>query len=796
LLSYRLMARITKMENEIPITLLIEDNPEDARLFEELLKEGTKGSYRLVQADRLSRGLEHLAAEKFDAVFVDLGLPDSKGLHTLKAVTKNAVHLPIIVITGLDDETTAIAALQNGAQDYLIKGRIDGHVLWRVLTYSIERKGSEDKLRKSEKQYRLLADYHQRLNDISLTFGEAVDTADLFSKIAESLRLLTGAIASSFAVYDQEARALKVMSLSIDPISRDNVISMFGTDLFKLQIPIGTDDMEQMLIQSIRRPQDLHELSSGQLPKDISDSVMDFIGCQQIVALAISYAGEIIGTCVAYLRGDQPVVPDEALKTYINLSALAIKRKRVEESLLKSEELFRVAQEMSPDGFTILHPLRNEKGEIIDFTWVYENKAIARINGTDPEEIKGKRVLDLFPTHKGTPIFEAYIYVSNSGKPQIIGEVYVGEIVSRPTWLRLVIVSIGGDIAIHAEDITERKLAEELLRGSESRYRLLAAHTTDVVRLLDMDLKTTYLSPSAEKLRGFTLQEMVEMPLESQLTPESLRTAYAILSEEISRVESDPAYNPIFTLDIEYYHKDGTTIWTESKFSLIRDENGRPVSILAEARDISERKRAEDKLANSYESLKKTLNDAINTMVKIVETRDPYTAGHQHKAADLAIAIAGEMKLENARIDQLKTAAIIHDIGKMYVPSDILSKPGKLSDMEFSLIKTHAQAGFDIVKGMNLPCNIAKTVLQHHERLDGSGYPNHLKGDDTLLEAKILAVADVIEAMASHRPYRPALGIDKALEEISKNKGKLYDPDAVDACLELFKSGRYEFKLV
>ena len=796
MLSYRLMARITKMENEIPITLLIEDNPEDARLFEELLKEGTKGSYRLVQADRLSRGLEHLAAEKFDAVFVDLGLPDSKGLHTLKAVTKNAVHLPIIVITGLDDETTAIAALQNGAQDYLIKGRIDGHVLWRVLTYSIERKGSEDKLRKSEKQYRLLADYHQRLNDISLTFGEAVDTADLFSKIAESLRLLTGAIASSFAVYDQEARALKVMSLSIDPISRDNVISMFGTDLFKLQIPIGTDDMEQMLIQSIRRPQDLHELSSGQLPKDISDSVMDFIGCQQIVALAISYAGEIIGTCVAYLRGDQPVVPDEALKTYINLSALAIKRKRVEESLLKSEELFRVAQEMSPDGFTILHPLRNEKGEIIDFTWVYENKAIARINGTDPEEIKGKRVLDLFPTHKGTPIFEAYIYVSNSGKPQIIGEVYVGEIVSRPTWLRLVIVSIGGDIAIHAEDITERKLAEELLRGSESRYRLLAAHTTDVVRLLDMDLKTTYLSPSAEKLRGFTLQEMVEMPLESQLTPESLRTAYAILSEEISRVESDPAYNPIFTLDIEYYHKDGTTIWTESKFSLIRDENGRPVSILAEARDISERKRAEDKLANSYESLKKTLNDAINTMVKIVETRDPYTAGHQHKAADLAIAIAGEMKLENARIDQLKTAAIIHDIGKMYVPSDILSKPGKLSDMEFSLIKTHAQAGFDIVKGMNLPCNIAKTVLQHHERLDGSGYPNHLKGDDTLLEAKILAVADVIEAMASHRPYRPALGIDKALEEISKNKGKLYDPDAVDACLELFKSGRYEFKLV
>jgi len=345
-------------------------------------------------------------------------------------------------------------------------------------------------------------------------------------------------------------------------------------------------------------------------------------------------------------------------------------------------------------------------------------------------------------------------------------------------------------------DITDRKLAEEALRKSEAQYRLLAEHTTDVLRLLDMNLKTTYLSPSAEKLRGFTLQEMVEMPLDRQLTPESLRTAYAVFSEEIPKVESDPGYDPIFTRDLEYYCKDGTTIWTESKFSLIRDENGKPVSILAEARDISERKQAEEKLAKSYESLKKTLNDAIDTMVKIVETRDPYTSGHQQKVADLATAIAREMKLEDTRIDQLRMAAIIHDIGKMYVPSDILSKPGKLADIELSLIRTHAQNGYDIVKGMDFPGAVAETVLQHHERLDGSGYPNQLKSEDTLLEAKILAVADVVEAMSSHRPYRPALGIDKALEEISKNKGKLYDPDVADACLELFSSGRFEFKPV
>jgi len=217
---------------------------------------------------------------------------------------------------------------------------------------------------------------------------------------------------------------------------------------------------------------------------------------------------------------------------------------------------------------------------------------------------------------------------------------------------------------------------------------------------------------------------------------------------------------------------------------------------LKDTENLRERKLAEEKLLKSYESLKKTLNDAINTMIQILELRDPYTAGHQRKVADLATAIAAEMKLEETRIEQLRTAALIHDIGKMYIPTDILSKPGKLADIEFSLIKAHAQYGYDIVKGMDFPGVVAQAVLQHHERMDGSGYPGRLKGEDTLLEAKILAVADVIEAMASNRPYRPALGVDKALEEVSKNRCKLYDPDVVDVCLELFKSGRFEFKTV
>jgi len=241
-------------------------------------------------------------------------------------------------------------------------------------------------------------------------------------------------------------------------------------------------------------------------------------------------------------------------------------------------------------------------------------------------------------------------------------------------------------------------------------------------------------------------------------------------------------------------HRDGTKRLFEINESPLKNPEGEVIGIVGAIRDITERKKSEEKLQKSYESLKKTLNDAINTMVKIVELRDPYTAGHQQKVADLATAIAGEMKFDDTQIDQLRTAAVIHDIGKIYVPSDILSKPGKLTAIELSLIRTHAQNGYDIVQGMDFPGAVAETILQHHERLDGSGYPNGLKAEDTLMKAKILAVADVVEAMSSHRPYRAALGIDKALEEISKNRGKIYDPDVVDACLELFNCGRFQFK--
>lgn len=201
-----------------------------------------------------------------------------------------------------------------------------------------------------------------------------------------------------------------------------------------------------------------------------------------------------------------------------------------------------------------------------------------------------------------------------------------------------------------------------------------------------------------------------------------------------------------------------------------------------------------ERLQDTLESLRKAMGGTIRVISSTVEIRDPYTAGHQQRVTTLACAIATEMGLPEDKIDGLQMGGIIHDLGKIAVPAEILSKPGRITEAEFSIIKSHPQVGNDILKDIEFPWPIAEMVYQHHERMDGSGYPQGLSGEDILLEARILCIADVVEAMASHRPYRPALGIDVALEEISKNKGVLYDPEVVDTCLKIFTEKDFMFE--
>jgi putative nucleotidyltransferase with HDIG domain len=211
-------------------------------------------------------------------------------------------------------------------------------------------------------------------------------------------------------------------------------------------------------------------------------------------------------------------------------------------------------------------------------------------------------------------------------------------------------------------------------------------------------------------------------------------------------------------------------------------------------RGDADRQRAEAEVQHTLEQLDKSLDSTVVALSNSLETRDPYTAGHQRRVAQLACAIAREIRLSPEQIRGIRVLGFLHDIGKIAVPAEILSRPGKISPNEFNIIQMHPETGYDIIKDIEFPWPVARAILEHHERLDGSGYPKGLTDPDISKEAKILAVADVVEAMASHRPYRPGLGIDQALEEISRMKGVLYDPQVVDACIELFTEKGFKFK--
>ena len=209
---------------------------------------------------------------------------------------------------------------------------------------------------------------------------------------------------------------------------------------------------------------------------------------------------------------------------------------------------------------------------------------------------------------------------------------------------------------------------------------------------------------------------------------------------------------------------------------------------------LQEVREQKDSLKSNLDKLQRAMEKFIETMGLVLEARDPCTAGHQRRVADLARCIAREMGLPPQQTEWIGLAGMIHTIGKIDLPSEILNKPGKLKELEHSLLKTHAAVAYDVLKNVDFPWPVADIVHQHHERLDGSGYPLGLTGDDIRIEARILAVADVVEAMASHRPYRPALGLDRALQEISEHRGTRYDPHAVDVCLRLFNQQGYRLR--
>ncbi len=341
----------------------------------------------------------------------------------------------------------------------------------------------------------------------------------------------------------------------------------------------------------------------------------------------------------------------------------------------------------------------------------------------------------------------------------------------------------GGWFAGFVRDITERRLWEQAVLESEERYRLLAETSPDLIFVIDSDDRVVYVNGAAARSLNGTAEEIIGRsreglfePRSSTLMGQALKAVFE--SGKTLSHESQATY-------------PGGVMWMKTTLVPMKDEEGRVVAVFGVARDLTDHKRAQDAVVRSSARLEGVLRSVVQTMGKVIEARDPYTQGHEKGVATIATLIAKELGLREDEVDGVEVAALVHDIGKLTVPAEILTKPGRLSDIEFSLIKVHSQAGYDILKDIDFDWPVADIVLQHHERMDGSGYPSGLLGDEISMAARILMVADVIEAMAAHRPYRPALGLDAAIVEITGHPEK-FDPQVVAACVGLYEAGRIE----
>ena len=430
--------------------------------------------------------------------------------------------------------------------------------------------------------------------------------------------------------------------------------------------------------------------------------------------------------------------------------------------------------------------------------YVYANRPTLELFGCSAEKLVGCDDTHFFPpeTVKLLREVDARVFMGEQTTEEIDvadaeGGRHVYWEIKTPIYAEPERKTIWGLLGI-STDVTERKQAEEELKKRENLLQKIFDVLPIGLWFADKNGKLLRGNPAGVKIWGaepkvapseYGVFKARRLPSGEEIAPDDWALAHT-LRERVTIVDE--------MIEIDAF--DGKKKVILNYTAPVLDDQGAIQGAIVVNLDITRRKEAEEQLQHTLDRLRKAVSTTVQVMVSAVESRDPYTSGHQFRSADLARAIATEMCLSQKRIDGIRMAGSIHDIGKMSIPAEILVKPTKLSELEFSLIKEHAKKGFEMLKDVESPWPLAEIVYQHHERMDGSGYPRQLKGEEILMEARILAVADVVEAMASHRPYRPAIGLDAALAEIENNKGRLYDADAVDACLRLFRERGFELE--
>ena len=444
----------------------------------------------------------------------------------------------------------------------------------------------------------------------------------------------------------------------------------------------------------------------------------------------------------------------------------------------ESGEKFRAITERSYDVVFVT----DKKGKLI-----YVSPSIEHSLGYIPEEITDKYFHGLFPENMNKKV--EGMWNSLNQKKGIEGLNL--EIFNKKRGIAIVEVnglSIIKDekfdgIQLHLRNITSRKVEEEIIEKEKNKLQKYIDLAGIILKTIDKEGRVSLINNRGCEVLGYAREDILNKNWVNHFVPERKREEMNLIFTEL-KLKKDNSYehfkSPILTINGE----ERMINWYNT---ILKDEKGEFQGLLSTGEDVTVKSKIEQELQENYQKLQQIMEDTVYTMAKVVEKKDPYSAGHQKRVSLIATSIAKEMKLPAKKIEGLKVASLVHDIGKIGMPIEILCKPSGLTELGLELIKEHPMIGYNILKEIYFPWPVAEIVLQHHEKIDGSGYPNGLKSNEILIEARILCVADVIEAMSAYRSYRPSFSIKEALKELNKNRGILYDSMVVDACKALFK---------
>jgi PAS domain S-box-containing protein len=747
--------------------LIVEDSEDDAHLvLRALRRAGYEPDFERVESAASMRAA--LAARHWDLILCDYVIPGFGGLEALELLQSCELDLPFILLSNKVSEEILVEAMRAGAKDFILKDRLDrlAPVIKRELLDAATRQG----LQQAQLEWRTAfdavhdamfihdAEFHIMRANLAYAELAGMNIMDIIGKLYWEVFPKTGGPLPQC----KTTREMKEITLPN------------GATYLSRAFPIL--DVNGNYRYALHVLQDITERSRAELALRESESKLSGItNCAHDAIIMMDNEGKI-----SYWN-----TAAEKIFGYTTAEAMG----QILHKLLVPERYF----EAHCKGYS--HFRETGEGPVIGKTLELIG---LRKNGKE------------FPVELSLSAIKLKDQWNAIGIIRDISERKQAERTLRSTNRTLQALSAGNELLIHAKD--EQQLLQDVCRlmVDIAGYRLSwigyvehdAAKCVRPVAYfgIEQDYIKAMQITWADTLRG---QGPTGRAVRSGL-PEFARDMHtdphfapwreqALLSGYASSIAL-PLINGREVFGILTIYSAEPNAFNENEVTLLSELANDLAFGIITLRTRIERDTLQQEQLRSAENMRQTLLDTIGAVALMVEKRDPYTAGHQLRVSDLCVAIGLKLGLPEDRIEGLRLGAIIHDIGKIYVPAEILNRPGKLTMPEFELIKVHPQVGYDIIKDVKFPWPVAQMILQHHERLDGSGYPQGLNDEQIIFEAKIIAVADVIEAMSSHRPYRPTLGIEKALAEIERGRGTFYDPAITDACIKLFREEHFSFQ--